>query len=127
MKYLLRFFVSIIFVAAAFVCGADSLESADTQIPVDDYASEVSCYYSDYSTADSDLYLPRRSSTANSFRLQSTAKRTNNAHKNNVEFVKVGKIVNIGTGSFILQESLNIRTFFTEPAQQLIRLGKLII
>ena len=126
-KNFLRCLVSVIFVAAAFVCCADCLDSAVSQIPADDYASEVSCYYSDISTSDSDIYLPRRSSTTNTCRLQSITKRTHNAFKNNFEFIKAGKIICAVTGSSVLQESLNIRVSFIEPAQRLISLGKLII
>ena len=126
-KNFLRCLVSVIFVTAAFVCCADGLDSAVPQIPADDYASEVSCYYSDLSTSDSDIYLPRRSSTTNTCRLQSITKRTHNAFKNNFEFIKAGKIICAVTGSSVLQESLNIRVSFIEPAQRLISLGKLII
>ena len=126
-KKFLRCFVSVIFVTAAFVCCADGLDSAVSHISADDYASEVSCYYSDISTSDSDIYLPRRSSTTNTCRLQSITKRTHNAFKNNFEFIKAGKIICAVTGSSVLQESLNIRVSFIEPAQRLISLGKLII
>ena len=77
--------------------------------------------------SESDLQLPRRISGVGAPHFQSAVKRTGNTYKNNLEFLKAGKVVYAGFESHVHKESLNIGYLFVEPCHRLIRLGKLVI
>ena len=122
MKNILRYFVPFLTLAFAFICVANKLDSAVAE-------SRTNEYYSDFSTPDSDLYLPPRTYSAPAHRLHGTAKRINSSHKHksNSEYIKAGRVISAAGDGFNYKQSLNIRTSFIEPAQRLISLGKLII
>ena len=125
MKNLYRYIILSLLFAVAFICNANT--------PVSDMggANEVECgvvtCYLDSSESDSNLFIPRQSSSANVLRLHSTVKRTNSGCKNNVEFVKVGKLINADVKNFIQRESLLTCSMLVKPFLRLISMGKLII
>lgn len=125
MKNLYRYIILSLLFAVAFICNV-STPASDMGGVIDVESSVVTCYV-DSSESDSNLFIPRQSSSANVLRLQSTVKRTNNACKNNIEFVKVGKLINADVKNFIQRESLLTCSMLVRPFLRLISMGKLII
>ena len=125
MKNLYRYIILSLLFAVAFICNV-STPASDMGGVIDVECSVVTCYV-DSSESDSNLFIPRQSSSANVLRLQSTLKRTNNACKNNIEFVKVGKLINADVKNFIQRESLLTCSMLVRPFLRLISMGKLII
>ena len=76
---------------------------------------------------ESDLQLPRRFSGVSAPRLQNVVNRTYNTFRNNIEFLKAGKVVYAGFKSSIHKESLNLGYLLVKPCHRLTWLGKLII
>lgn len=90
-------------------------------------STEITTHYLDASTSNLDLNLPRQFSGTNYLRTNTTVKRSNIGCKNNFEFVKSGKVINVCCSNFIQQESFKIRHRFAKSSSWLISLGKLII
>ena len=126
MKNLLKYLVFIV----AAVIFQDNTERSVTSVQekgVADMSFIEEAYHSVISETDSELCLPRQVSFANSFRAQSTVRRTNTAHRNNFEFAKAGKIVNAGLRYSIQHQSIIIHSSLIEPSHRLLSLGRLII
>lgn len=121
-----KYILSLLFVVIALLGGIDMADDAVLENPTPNLTYEV-CHYSDASEAESDLFIPRRTSATNVLRPNGTVKRTNNSQKSSSGIVKAGKFFNLCIGSFIQKESLNIKYSFTKPAKRLIGLGKLLI
>ncbi|MBQ5895854.1 MAG: hypothetical protein IIW75_04705 [Bacteroidaceae bacterium] len=130
MKNALRYLLPLLFVAMFFLCGADEcapiLRTTET-VAVNSDDDSQSLESKESFAAESDLQLPRRLSGVSAPRLQSAVKRTCNTYKDNLEFLKAGKVVYVGFESFLYKESLNIGYLFVEPCYRLVRLGKLVI
>lgn len=129
MKNPLRYLIPFILVLTAFaftgsadiglpIHQGDDTSNLQTEMEVCNLESPSSC---------SVLNLPSQISGTNMFRMQSSAKRTGNTHRNNLEFAQSCKSTNAGTTNFTINESLNIRYHVVKPASMLISLGKLII
>lgn len=122
LKYLVFFVAAVIF--------QDNTERSVTSVQEKGVADmsfiEESCH-SIISETDSELCLPRQVSFANSFRAQSTVRRTNTVHRNNFEFAKAGKIVNTGLRYSIQHQSIIIHSSLMQPSHRLLSLGRLII
>lgn len=126
MKNLLKYLVFIV----AAVIFQDNTERSVTSVQekgVADMSFIEEAYHSVISETDSELCLPRQVSFANSFRAQSTVRRTNTAHRNNFEFAKAGKIVNAGLRYSIQHQSIIIHSSLMQPSHRLLSLGRLII
>ena len=126
MKNLLKYLVFIV----AAVIFQDNTERSVTSVQekgVADMSFIEEAYHSVISETDSELCLPRQVSFANSFRAQSTVRRTNTVHRNNFEFAKVGKIVNAGLRYSIQHQSIIIHSSLMQPSHRLLSLGRLII
>lgn len=90
--------------------------------------SDIDVHYFHLDTPNVDLNLPRQiSGISNIHRVPNVVKRSGNWHKNNFEFVKSGKVVNVSISNFIQKESLSNLHRFAKSASWLISLGKLII
>ena len=90
--------------------------------------SDIDVHYFHLDTPNVDLNLPRQvSGISNIHRVPNVVKRSGNWHKNNFEFVKSGKVVNVSISNFIHRESLNNLYRFVKSASLLISLGKLVI
>jgi hypothetical protein len=90
--------------------------------------SDIDVHYFHLDTPNVDLSLPRQiSGISNIHRVPNVVKRSGNWHKNNFEFVKSGKVVNVSISNFIQKESLSNLHRFAKSASWLISLGKLII
>ena len=126
MKNLLKYLVFIV----AAVIFQDNTERSVTSVQekgVADMSFIEEAYHSVISETDSELCLPRQVSFANSFRAQSTVRRTNTAHRNNFEFAKAGKIVNAGLRYSIQHQSIIIHSSLMQPSHRLLSLGRLIM
>ena len=126
MKNLLKYLVFIV----AAVIFQDNTERSVTSVQekgVADMSFIEEAYHSVISETDSELCLPRQVSFANSFRAQSTVRRTNTAHRHNFEFAKAGKIVNAGLRYSIQHQSIIIHSSLMQPSHRLLSLGRLII
>ena len=128
MRQILKYIFLIILVVAAFVGGANESCLSNSQGRTDATSCDVEQCYFKSSSLYSDICLPEQTSGITLLHVQATpAKKVCNAHKNNFEFVKFGKVVNAGIRSIIQKQSLNILCSFAKPAHKLISLGKLII
>ena len=127
MNNLLKYFISLIIVFIAFIGYTNSSNHTVDDNCNYNQTSDVISHYTDFSTANSDLLLPCKTSPTNVLRPQNASKRNCNTHKNNFEFIKAGKVINIGIRNFCQNNSLKVHSSFTKPANMLISLGKLII
>ena len=130
MKNGLRYLLPLLFVAMVLFCSVGEcvrlLQTTETVV-VDSEDDVQSLESLESFASESDLQLPRRISGVGAPHFQSTVKRTGNTYKNNLEFLKAGKVVYAGFESHVHKESLNIGYLFVEPCHRLIRLGKLVI
>ena len=130
MKNGLRYLLPLLFVAMVLFCGVGEcvrlLQTTETVV-VDSKDNVQSLESLESFASESDLQLPRRISGVGAPHFQSAVKRTGNTYKNNLEFLKAGKVVYAGFESHVHKESLNIGYLFVEPCHRLIRLGKLVI
>ena len=122
--------IFILIVLAAVALSGCTTRSGSTTIENQTLTShyDIDAQYFDIDTPDIDLSLPRQvSGISNIHRVPNLLKRTNSWHKNNFEFVKSGKVVNVSISNFIQKESLSNLHRFAKSASWLISLGKLII
>lgn len=107
-----------------FIVSAVSWEAADTSdFPLEKAELSTVCV----SEAESDFCLPAKVSFASPARVQSGMRRTDNIQRQNLEFVKAGKIINPAVRHLNLKASINSRSSLSDPADKLLSLGKLII
>ncbi len=116
-----------IIIAIAIIDGVDKSDSVILTNPIQDITTEVEAFYSDYSSSDFDIYLPRRVSSTNVLSLQNSPKRANSSIRYNFEFIKSGKVISLEISNFIQKKSQIIHSLFTKPVNRLISIGKLII
>ena len=123
MKRLLKYLFPII-VAAAFAGSRDI-----TVCPLPDEGHNIceTVCTTEISETDHEFCLPRQVSFANTQQVQSSTRRTNRTHRNNLEFIKAGKVENAGIRYHIQNKSVKIQLHLTEPASLLLSLGRLII
>ena len=126
MNYLLKYMIPII-IAIAIIDGVDKSDSVILTNPIQDITTEVEAFYSDYSSSDFDIYLPRRVSSTNVLSLQNSPKRANSSIRYNFEFIKSGKVISLEISNFIQKKSQIIHSLFTKPVNRLISIGKLVI
>lgn len=127
MTKLLKYLIIFIF-AGAFINGIDKADSVIIlNNSIQEMNTEIEAYYSDHSTSDFEIYLPRRVSSTNVFRVQNTPKRSNTTHRHNFEFIKFGKVFSLGISNFIQKKPQIIHFSFTNPIHRLISFGKLVI
>lgn len=129
MSHILRYLIIILFSAVAFVCGAETVDYTNANISADaqQQALPLSSEALDSSASDLEFYLPTQILGANTFRPQPTAKRTGSTQKNNYEFVKCGKVINIANRHFCQSKPLNVLSSRIKPVHRLVCLGRLII
>ena len=126
----LRFLLPVLFIAIAFVCdawGCAPVLQATDPVIVDSEDNPQSIEVLESFPLESDLQLPRRFSGVSAPRLQNVVNRTYNTFRNNIEFLKAGKVVYAGFKSSIHKESLNLGYLLVKPCHRLTWLGKLII
>lgn len=123
----MRHLITIILAALAFAgCSKDS-DLKTKENPMDNTPTELVSTYLSLSCLDSDIYFQRQISSTTALRVQNATKRTSNANKNNLEFVKVGKIINTNILNLIHKKSLHQNISFIRPFHRMICLGKLVI
>lgn len=124
----LKIFILTVLAAIALVACTTKSDSIIVENRADISYSNIGVQYFDIDTPDIDLNLPRQiSGISNVHRVQNVVKRTNSWHKNNFEFVKGNKVINVCVYNFIHKESLNNLHRFVKSASLLISLGKLVI
>ena len=124
----LKIFILIVLATVALSGCTTKPDSIIIENRADISYSNVEVQYFDIDTPDIDLSLPRQvSGISNIHRVPNVVKRSGNWHKNNFEFVKSGKVVNVSISNFIQKESLSNLHRFAKSASWLISLGKLII
>ena len=124
----LKFFILLIFATVALSGCNTKSDSIIVENRADISYTNIGVQYFDIDTPDIDLNLPRQiSGISNIHRVPNVVKRSGNWHKNNFEFVKSGKVVNVSISNFIQKESLSNLHRFAKSASWLISLGKLII
>ena len=122
--------IFILIVLAAVALSGCTTRSGSTTIENQTLTShyDIDAQYFDIDAPNVDLSLPRQvSGISNIHRVPNLLKRTNSWHKNNFEFVKSGKVVNVSISNFIQKDSLSNLHRFVKSASWLISLGKLII
>lgn len=124
MKTLLKYLIPLL-MAAAFWGGGEMPSS----VPVgsDESVANVVTFISDASDSQSDLWIPRQISSSAPVRILNGARRTGSMQRNNLEFAKAGKVVNVVICCFIQNKSITTLSSRTEPANLLLSLGRLII
>ena len=126
MKRLLKYLFPIIF-AAAFWSGADmTAHSVSDEILQESVLKETACTTS-LSSTETEFCVPRQVSFANTQQVQCSARRTTSIHRNNLEFAKSGKVINVGVAFLIQKISIITHSSLIQPAHRLLSLGKLII
>lgn len=126
MKKLLKYLFPLVLALMFWSCAEDcrSMVSEDSVTPA--ALNDASCQ-ANISASDSQLCLPRQVTYANTQTVQGTARRTNSVNRNNIEFMKSGKVLNAGLIYFIQRKSIIIHWSLIEPANKLLYLGQLII
>lgn len=124
MKTLLKYLIPFL-VAAAFLGGEEM--SASVILESDESVMNALTYISDASDSESDLWIPRQISSSAPVRILNGARRTGGMQRNNLEFAKAGKVVNVVICCFIQNKSITTLSSRTEPANLLLSLGRLII
>ena len=126
-KKILKCLIVVLLATITMVGCATESDSTIVESQVNTSPTEIEAHYSDSSTADIDIHLARQiTSVSNMLRANSTVKRANNL-KNNVEYLKAGKVVNVAIGNFVQQESFYNKHRFAKSSSWLISLGILII
>lgn len=122
--------IFILIVLAAVALSGCTTRSGSTTIENQNLTShsDIDVQYFDLDAPNVDLSLPRQiSGISNIHRVPNVVKRTTSWHRNNFEFVKSGKVVNVCICDFIQKESLSYHHRFVKSTSWLISLGKLII
>lgn len=127
MSLILRFLIPILFSAVAFGCAAEKVDYTYSENISQSLSSNLEVEYLGSSVEECDCFLPIQTVGVNLFRPQPTAKRTSNTHKNQYEFVRYGKVINIAGKYFKRTHHFKILNAFIKPGHRLISLGKLII
>lgn len=127
MKSLMRYLITIILVVITFVSCSNKSDLKMNENPKQNLITESFLSY--YSSFDSysDLCIRSQVISFPAFRLQNVTQRTTNICKNNVGFIKTGKIFNRNIINFIQRKSLIEQLSFIKPIQRMISLGKLVI
>lgn len=126
-KRILKFFIVILLTTIAIVGCAKESDPSNIKSQTNVFSSEIKVHYLESSISNIDLHLPSQySSISNNVRAHNTVKRTCNGHKNNFEFVKGGKVINVCISNFI-QRTFKHQHRFVKSASWLISLGKLVI
>lgn len=123
----MRCLITIILVAIAFVSCSNESDLKTINNPTANLTTELESASYDVSSLDSDFYFHSRVVSFTAFRLQNLTQRTTNFCKNNVEFIKTGKIFNTNIINLIQKKSYIKHSSFIKPTHRMIGLGKLVI
>lgn len=126
MRRILKYLLPII-VATVFVGSADDSTAHVKDYHIGDISFEASFSQVSISQSESEPCLPRPVSFSNTVNVHSSARTTTNIQRNNVEFAKAGKVVNVSRLCVIQKISLIVYSSIFNPAQRLLGLGRLII
>lgn len=125
MKVLLKYIIAIIF-AIAFFNGSEIKES-NKEVLSNNLSIENAICNTNLSEADTDIYYTFRPTTSYTSCAQNSNNRTNNTHKQNFKFLKIGKFVDSCNKYIIQKKSATTLSLLIKPINRLISFGKLII
>lgn len=120
-------FIIVILFAIAFMGSGNKSDLKTVNNPTNDLNSELVATYYDSSSLESEFCFHRQVVSFSAFRVQNLTKRTNSVGKNNLEFLKDGKIINANVLNLIHKKSLIKHSSFIKPFHRMICLGKLVI
>lgn len=122
LKYLLSAIVAFVFWNCTDIPVSAVSEDSSATMSLVETESQTTI-----SESESVLCLPRQDSFANSYRSQTTARRTVSEGRSNIEFAKSGKVINAEIRYSVQRNSILIHSTLIEPNHRLLSLGKLII
>ena len=122
MKYLLLFIVAATFWSSESNATSSHYAEDIADISFNGFVSQTSV-----SSPESQFNLPRQSSISSGPGVQGAIRRTQTAHRNNIEFTKSGKVFNAGLRYSVQLHSIIIHSTLVEPSRRLLCLGRLII
>ena len=126
-KKIAKYLTLLLLIVIATLSNANEAESATREMLLTEALTEFSTTSINAATDSGNIAATSYTVAPHTIQLTGTAKRTNNAHKHNFEFIAAGKAINACIENYIFKKSSTINTSFTKPEHRLIRLGKLII
>lgn len=126
MKRILRYHIPILFAVLFFVCIIGNLNDTVPEMQDISVNTETEyCFKSNFAY-NINAYVIYQVSK-NCHRYQIISKRTNKFHRNKSSFAIISKIPDIYECNIYQGNSLIIKSWFTNPQNEIIRFGKLII
>ena len=126
-KKIAKYLTLLLLVVIAALGYAYDRESLGAETLPTQASTELTTTFIDSSAHNGSIAVSHNTLTPHTIQLQGATKRTNNAHKNNFEYIAAGKAINVCIENYIFKKSATINTSFTKSGHRLIRLGKLII
>ena len=126
-KKIAKYLTLLLLVVIAILGNVNEAESATREPLPTEALTEFSTTSIDTTSDSGNITATSYTVTPHTIHLTGTAKRSNNAHRNNFEFIAAGKAINSHLENYIFKKSSTINTSFTKTEHRLIRLGKLII
>ena len=123
LKYLLFSFIALALYSSA---GDDSYANVENYLE-DNPAGEYILSTCDFTTPQGDFSQPRPISTVNAPRVQSNGRNNETSHRQNVEFVKSGRIINTGVRFVAQIQSLSLYSFLTDSGRKRVSFCRFII
>ncbi len=127
-NHLLRYLFAVILAAIAFAGNAKvsdlaGIEPQDVSTLSD---NEERCII-EATAPQFDFYASRHVFGEEVLRPQGSTTKPNTSLRGSFDFIKAGKVLNVGIINLNLKQSVNIRYSFIKPAHRLFSLGRLII
>lgn len=126
-KKIAKYLILLLLVVIATLSNINEAESTTREMLPTEALTEFSTTSIDTTSDSGNITATSYAVTPHTIHLTGTAKRSNNAHRNNFEFIAAGKAINSHLENYIFKKSSTINTSFTKAEHRLIRLGKLII
>ena len=126
-KHIAKYITLLLAIVLTAVGYANDSKTSVVEIPQPEAATILCETFVESPMQGGEISISHQVSAPHTIELQGTAKRTNNAHKNNFEFIAAGRALNTRIENYIFKKSSTINTSFTKPEHRLIGLGKLII
>lgn len=126
-KHIAKYITLLLAIILTAVGYANDSETSAVETPQQEAATMLCETFVEAPMQGGEISISHQVSTPHTIQLQGTAKRTNNAHKNNHEFIAASRALNTRIANHIFKKSSTINTSFTKSEHRLIRLGRLII
>ena len=126
-KHIAKYITLLLAIILTAVGYANDSETSAVETPQQEAATMLCETFVEAPMQGGEISISHQVSAPHTIQLQGTAKRTNNAHKNNHEFIAAGRALNTRIANHIFKKPSTINTSFTKSEHRLIRLGRLII